>query len=67
VIGGMKHRCCSSEDANVTKINFMQFNPGPSLAVTTIQNWTGSPSTRRRNDCKWLVRAKIVRKAAACL
>jgi hypothetical protein len=27
VIGGMKHRCCSSEDANVSKINFMYFNP----------------------------------------
>jgi hypothetical protein len=23
----MKHRCCSSEDANVAKIDFMYFNP----------------------------------------
>ena len=27
VIGGMKHRRCSSEDANVAKIDFMCFNP----------------------------------------
>jgi hypothetical protein len=27
-IAAMKHRCCSSEDADVAKINFMYFNPG---------------------------------------
>jgi hypothetical protein len=29
-IAAMKHRCCSSEDADVAKINFMYFNPGVS-------------------------------------
>jgi hypothetical protein len=27
-IAAMKHRCCSSADADVAKIDFMRFNPG---------------------------------------
>jgi hypothetical protein len=27
LIAAMKHRCCTSEDANVAKIDFMYFNP----------------------------------------
>jgi hypothetical protein len=34
VNAAMKHRCCSSEDADVAKIDFMYFNPGSGLTRT---------------------------------